>query len=156
MNDRRMLAQRAMRAGLLAAVLSFGCGAQAAPAGDPTFGDWVTQAGDGKVRVGPCAADPSEACGTLIWLKPPADAPPGPVHDAHNPNPALRARPLIGVLIISGFTRDAAGRWEDGKIYDPNDGKTYKSKMSIGADGNLKVSGCVLVFCKAQTWTKAP
>ena len=130
--------------------------AHAAPAADPTFGDWLTATGDGKVRVGPCAANPAQACGTLIWLKPPADAPAGPLHDANNPNPALRARPLLGVLVVSDFRREAPGQWVDGKIYDPNDGKTYKSKMSLGADGNLKISGCVLVFCKAQTWTKAP
>ncbi len=151
MNDLRVWV-----AGLLAVALTVGHAAHAAPAADPTFGDWLTDAGGGKVRVGPCAANPAQACGALIWLKPPADAPAGPLHDANNPNPALRSRPLLGVLIISDFTREAAGNWVDGKIYDPNDGKTYKSKMSIGADGNLKVSGCVLVFCKAQTWTKAP
>jgi len=141
---------------LLGAALAVGLTAHAAPAADPTFGEWLTQTGDGKVKVGPCAANPAQACGTLVWAKPPADAPPGPLRDAHNPDPALRARPLLGVLIVSGFTREAPGQWADGRIYDPNDGKTYKSKMSIAADGTLKVSGCVMVFCKAQTWTKAP
>jgi len=139
-----------------AALMVLVSAARAGPAADPTFGEWVTAAGDGKVRVGPCAADPAQACGTLVWLKPPAGAPPGPLHDARNPDPALRSRPLLGVLIVSGFRRQAVGRWVDGKIYDPNDGKTYRSKMNIGADGTLKVSGCVLMFCKAQTWTKAP
>jgi uncharacterized protein (DUF2147 family) len=151
MNDRGIWA-----AGLLAAALAVGSVAQAAPASDPTFGEWLTATGDGRVKVGPCAANPAQACGTLIWLKPPADAPPGPLHDANNPNPALRSRPMLGILIVSDFTREAAGQWVDGKIYDPNDGKTYKSKMSVSADGTLKVSGCVMVFCKAQTWTKAP
>jgi uncharacterized protein (DUF2147 family) len=151
MNDPRLWV-----AGLLAVALAFGHAVRAAPAGDPTFGDWLTQARDGKVRVGPCAADPAQACGTLIWLKPPADAPPGPLHDAHNPDAALRSRPLLGVLIVSGFHRQAPGEWVDGKIYDPNDGKTYRSKMNLDPDGTLKVSGCVAVFCKTQTWTKAP
>jgi uncharacterized protein (DUF2147 family) len=147
---------RILAASLAATGLAFGHAAQAAPAADPTFGDWLTATGDGKVRVGPCAADPAQACGALVWMKPPADAPPGAPHDANNPNPALRARPLVGVLIISDFHREGPGRWIDGKIYDPNDGKTYKSKMSLAPDGTLKVSGCVMVFCKAQTWTKAP
>jgi uncharacterized protein (DUF2147 family) len=151
MNDPRLWA-----AGLLAVALALGHAVRAAPAGDPTFGDWLTQARDGKVRVGPCAADPAQACGTLIWLKPPADAPPGPLHDAHNPDAALRSRPLLGVLIVSGFHRQAPGEWVDGKVYDPNDGKTYRSKMNLDPDGTLKVSGCVAVFCKTQTWTKAP
>jgi uncharacterized protein (DUF2147 family) len=143
-------------AGVLAAALAVGYVAYAAPGVDPTFGDWMTEGGSGKVRVGPCAANPAQACGTLLWLKPPADAPAGQPHDIHNPDPALRSRPLVGIAIVSDFHREAAGQWADGRIYDPNDGKTYKSKMSIGADGVLKVSGCVLVFCKAQSWTKAP
>jgi uncharacterized protein (DUF2147 family) len=151
MNDLRIWA-----AGLLAVTLAFGHAVHAAPAADPTFGDWLTDGGGGKVRVGPCAADPARACGALVWLKPPAGAAAGPLHDANNPDPALRSRPMIGVLIISDFHREASGEWVDGKIYDPNDGKTYKSKMNLAPDGTLKVSGCVMVFCKAQTWTKAP
>ncbi|HZZ68650.1 MAG TPA: DUF2147 domain-containing protein [Phenylobacterium sp.] len=142
-------------AGLLAVGLALSLPVRAAPAADPAFGDWLTQAGDGKVRVGPCAADPARACGALIWMKPPPNAPTGPVHDVNNPDPALRSRPMLGILIIRDFTREAPGHWGDGKIYDPNDGKTYKAKMSVAPDGALKVSGCVLVFCKAQTWTRA-
>ena len=129
-------------------------GGTAWAAADPAFGDWLTQARNGELRVAPCAADPAQACGTLVWLKPPSDAPPGPVHDIRNPNPALRGRPLLGVLIISGFRREAEGRWTDGSIYDPESGKTYRSKMRAAPDGTLKVAGCVLFFCQAQTWTR--
>jgi uncharacterized protein (DUF2147 family) len=141
---------------LAAVALVFGHVAHAAPATDPTFGDWLTATGDGKVRVGPCAANPAQACGALVWLKPAADAQQAPLRDANNLDPALRSRPMLGVLIISDFHREASGAWGDGKIYDPNDGKTYKAKMNLAPDGTLKVSGCVMVFCKAQTWTKAP
>jgi uncharacterized protein (DUF2147 family) len=145
---------RPWTAGLLTAVLVAGHATGAVT--DPTFGDWLTQAKNGKVRVGPCAANPAQACGTLVWLVPPPDAPPGPVHDFHNPNPALRSRLLLDSLIISEFRRAAEGRWVDGKIYDPQSGKTYKSKMSVAPDGTLRVSGCVLFFCQAQTWTRVP
>jgi uncharacterized protein (DUF2147 family) len=148
MNDARLWA-----AGALGAVLAVGPSAHAA--GDPTFGEWMTAGGSGKVRVAPCASDPALACGTLVWLKPPANAPAGPLHDANNPNPALRTRLLQGILIVSDFHREAPGRWGDGKIYDPNDGKTYRSKMNAAPDGTLRVSGCVAIFCKEQTWTKA-
>ena len=139
----------------VALAMAFAFGHAARAAGDPTFGDWLTQAKNGKVRVAPCAANPAQACGTLIWLNPPAGAPPGPVRDAKNPDASLRTRPLQGALIISDFHREATGRWADGKIYDPDSGKTYKSKMSIAADGTLKVAGCVLFICRAETWTKA-
>jgi len=149
MSDRRLCA-----AGVLATMLAVTGAAHAAS--DAAFGDWVTATGDGKVRIGPCQANPALACGTLIAFKLPPDTPPGPPHDAHNPDPALRSRPLMGILIVSGFRQEAPGRWADGRIYDPNDGKTYRSKMQAAPDGTLKVSGCVLMFCKAQTWTRAP
>ena len=41
-------------------------------------------------------------------------------------------------------------------VADPGAGKTYNSKMQLGADGNLQVSGCVLVFCQSQAWRRAP
>ncbi len=147
MNDRRL-----WLIGVFA-VIAAGPVAHAAP--DAAFGDWMTQTGDGKVRVGPCASNPALACGTIIWFKPPPDAPSGPPHDANNPDPALRGRPILGISVVRDFHRAEPGRWVDGKIYDPNDGKTYRSKMSIAADGALKVAGCVLVFCREQTWTRA-
>jgi len=149
MNDLRSPAT-----GALALVLALAGPAEAAS--DPAFGVWVTPAGDGKISVGPCAADPARACGTLVAFKLPPGTPPGPPHDAHNPDPALRNRPLMGILIVSGFRRERPGRWVDGRIYDPNDGRTYRSKMEAASDGTLKVAGCILMFCKAQTWTKAP
>ena len=42
-----------------------------------------------------------------------------------------------------------------GKIYDPNSGKTYDSKIGVNANGTLKVEGCVLVVCQAQTWKRS-
>ncbi|THD59675.1 DUF2147 domain-containing protein [Phenylobacterium sp.] len=140
-------------AGLAAAVLAIAQQAQAA--GDPVFGDWLTQTGDGKVRVGPCAADAAQACGVVLWLKPPPGVEMQAMRDANNPDPALRSRALIGLTLISGFHREAVGQWADGQIYDPKSGKTYKAKMALGPNGVLKVAGCVMVFCQAQTWTKA-
>jgi len=80
---------------------------------------------------------------------------PGHPHtDVHNPNPALRNRPLIGLQILSGF-KDDGDRWSGGQIYDPDSGKTYYSVVKLNSDGSLKVSGCVLRFlCESQRWTR--
>ena len=140
-------------AGLLAAALVIAHEARAAA--DPVFGDWLTVGGTGKVRVAPCPAAPAQACGTIVWLNDPNGPDGKTAHDANNPNPALQSRPILGLPLIGGFHLEAPGRWNDGTIYDPNEGKTYRSKMAIGPGGTLRVSGCVLVFCKAQTWTRA-
>lgn len=118
-------------------------------AADPVEGEWLTQAGTAKVRIAPCAAKANRMCGLVTWLKT-ADA-----KDVHNPDPGLRSRPVLGVTMIRDFKADGPGRWKGGEIYDPQSGKTYDAKMRINPDGTLKVEGCVLVVCQAQTWRQA-
>ncbi|MFK8083455.1 MAG: DUF2147 domain-containing protein [Granulosicoccus sp.] len=43
--------------------------------------------------------------------------------------------------------------WAGGRIWDPGNDKTYKSRMSV-KDDILSVSGCVLMFCRTQEWTR--
>lgn len=148
MNDLRMWG-----AGLAAVVLAVAYGAHAA--GDPVLGDWLTASGGAKVRIAACAAHPAQVCGMVIWLKDPKGDDGQPVRDGNNPDVALRARTVLGIQMISDFQREAPGHWVQGRIYDPNSGKTYRSKMNTDPDGKLKVSGCVLMFCQAQTWTRA-
>jgi len=121
---------------------------------DPVVGDWMTPGGGAKVRIAACPANPSQLCGDMVWLKNGLDKAGKPLRDIANPDPALRARPWVGMPFIIGFSRDAPGRWSGGRIYDPDSGKTYRSKMRINDDGTLKLEGCVLILCQAQTWTR--
>ena len=109
-------------------------------------GTWVT-AGGAHVEIGNCGDD--TPCGELVWYK--SDA--GMTElDTLNPDPAMRENPLIGTMIVWGF--EAKGdKWKSGKIYDAENGKLYKSKMSMNEDGTLKVKGCVGPICQSQTWT---
>lgn len=76
--------------------------------------------------------------GVTVWGK-------EPKKDIHNPDPALRERSLGGIVFLWGFTYDAKkNRWKDGKVYDPNSGKTYDAKMSLEKGGKiLKMRGYV-------------
>jgi uncharacterized protein (DUF2147 family) len=124
--------------------------APVALAADPVDGDWSI--GHAIIRIAPCARAPSELCGLIT------SAPPGrdgkPQRDTANPDPALRSRPVVGLALLYGFHRDAPGRWVGGKIYDPDSGKTFDSTLTLQPSGALSVAGCVLVFCKAQTWRR--
>jgi uncharacterized protein (DUF2147 family) len=105
----------------------------------------------GQVRQGPHRALPGQArpdVRTTSWIK---DA--SKTQDVNNPDPALKTRPLLGQPVIRDFKQAAPGRWTGGKIYDPKTGKTYDSKLTANANGSLKVQGCVLFVCQAQTWT---
>lgn len=138
-----------MRAVIAAALLAFA--ATPAFAADPAEGVWLTQSGTGKVKVGPCANSPERLCGAISWLKDPADA---KATDANNPDAKLKTRPILGLQMLWGFKSAGPGKWTGGKIYDPQTGKTYDSKISVNANGTLKVEGCVAVICQAQTWKK--
>ena len=59
----------------------------------------------------------------------------------------------IGKRMIWNMTSTSGSQWGGGKIWDPEGGKTYNSKMSVEADV-LSVSGCFLLFCRAQDWTR--
>lgn len=59
-----------------------------------------------------------------------------------------------GKNIVAGMTDNGGGSFSGGTIWDPGSGKTYRSKMTLRGT-TLKVSGCVAVFCKTQTWTRA-
>jgi len=142
-----------MRPLLLAAIAALAVAAPALAA-DPVEGDWLVQNHEARIRIGPCPTLPEDLCGVIDWLRAPTDAAGAPKRDVHNPNPALRSRPLMGLTLIWDFRRDAAGRWGEGKIYDPKSGKTYDSKLDLNSDGTLKVSGCVLMFCQTQTWKR--
>ncbi len=61
--------------------------------------------------------------------------------DQKNPVPELRARPVIGLQVLSGY-EFRRGAWR-GRIYDPASGKTFKSHIKPDADGNLRVRGYV-------------
>lgn len=120
--------------------------ALAAPASAAVEGRWRTPAG-ATVEVAPCG---QALCGTIVQAPPAAN---GAVpRDMRNPDPALRNRPIVGVRLLSGFRREGE-RWTGGRIYNPQDGRTYRSDLRL--EGNeLKVRGCVLVACRTQTWTR--
>jgi uncharacterized protein (DUF2147 family) len=138
-----------MRALILAAGLTLA--AAPAFAADPVEGEWLTQEATAKVRIGPRPGKADRMCGVISWLKNPADA---KATDNKNPDPKLKTRTILGLPMIRDFKQAAPGRWTGGKIYDPGSGKTYDSKISVSASGTLKVEGCVLMICQAQTWRR--
>jgi uncharacterized protein (DUF2147 family) len=125
----------------------------AAPA-DPVFGVWLTAAKDGKVRIAPCAADPAQTCGTVLWGRGPNGEDAATMTDLKNPDAARRSHPIVGLQIITEFHRDGEGGWTGGRIYEPQTGRTFKAKMASAGPNALKVAGCVLFFCRAETWTR--
>jgi len=135
---------------LLAAVLA----AAARPAAaepDPAVGEWLTADGMAHVAIAPCSYAPAKACGAITWLKDPAGH---PNRDVNNPDPALRARPLVGVLVVRDLKPEGPGRWTGGQVYDPKTGRTGRASLQVLSRNRLRVDGCILVVCNSKTWSR--
>jgi uncharacterized protein (DUF2147 family) len=62
--------------------------------------------------------------------------------DKHNPDPSLRSRKLIGLVVLNGMTYSpSSNTWENGKIYDAKSGHEYSASVQITKAGLLKVTG---------------
>lgn len=140
-----------MRPMILGALIAIA--ASPALAADPAEGEWLTPGGAARVQVAPCKTQPAHLCGVIVGLRNPLDPKGQPPRDRNNPDPALKTRLILGLPFISGFKPSAPGKWTGGRIYDPNSGKTYASKLAV-IGKTLKVEGCIAVICRAQIWTR--
>jgi uncharacterized protein (DUF2147 family) len=138
----------------LAALIAAGFGIRAAAAAEPT-GWWLDQSGRAGILIAPCG---DKLCGTIRWLAEPLDpATGGPKLDRKNSNGAERGRPLCGLKMLGDFVKaEDPGEWTDGWIYNPEDGQTYRSQMTLERDGTLRVRGYVGIplLGKSQIWSR--
>ena len=79
-----------------------------------------------------------------------------PKNDRNNPKPELRNRAIAGLEFMNDFTYAGKSRWRDGKIYDPEVGKTYSCKMTLVNPKKLEVRGYVGFSLLGRTveWTR--
>ena len=135
---------------LLLAVLAAAPAAAQAPT---PIGVWLHDNKRIQVEIAPCG---ERLCGKLVWFRRPKDAEGLPLADVKNADPALRTRPLLGLTILRDLRRTGERTWEEGRIYNPDDGKDYRALMTIQADGSLRVRAYVMLplFGKNFTWTR--
>jgi len=76
--------------------------------------------------------------------------------DKNNPDQAKKGRRLLGVDILQGLTHEGDGSYDDGSIYDPDNGKTYKANAQLTGPDTLDARGYVGISLlgKTQTWTR--
>jgi uncharacterized protein (DUF2147 family) len=133
-------------AALLSPVLAL---AQATP-----VGLWKTIDDDGKtakslVRI-------SEQGGTLVGsidklLDPtaPADAKCDKCSDDR------KDKPVLGLQIIRGVKAEGDGVWGGGEVLDPNNGKTYRTRLKpVDGGKKLEMRGYIGPFYRSQLWQR--
>ena len=125
--------------------------AAAAIAANPNLalGRWRTETDNGIVEIVRCGPT---ICGRIAGSDRLRSNP--TQTDAHNRNPALRGRKLLGLQILGGFT-GSGGAWTGGTIYNADDGGTYRATLTPLNTDHLKVRGCIIwPLCKSQVWTR--
>jgi len=93
--------------------------------------------------------------GKIIWLKYPDENGKAKT-DKNNPDKTKRNIEIIGLLILKGFRFNGDDEWDDGKIYDPESGKTYSCYISLRDKNTLKVRGYIGISLLGRTeiWTR--
>ena len=68
---------------------------------------------------------------------------------------ANHGKPIKGLVILWGLRENGAGKWSDGRVLDPENGKDYKAKLELLEGGKkLGMTGCIAFFCREQVWLR--
>ncbi len=69
---------------------------------------------------------------------------------------ARKDQPISGMTIIEGVKKHVdEAYWDGGTILDPNNGKTYKLRLTLKDGGKaLEVRGFIGFFYRNQTWQR--
>jgi uncharacterized protein (DUF2147 family) len=134
--------------------------AEADPA-DAIVGDWLVKSGDVIVRV---ERHNDLYSGNIVWqLHDKFSAQDGPeldgkpATDIFNPDPALRSRPMDGLLLLWDLHYDAEHHdWTGGRVYDSNNGHTFSCQMHLVDPDHLKIRGYfgISLLGGSSVWTR--
>lgn len=120
---------------------------------DITQGTWYSEDKTGKIQF---FKQGDKINGKLVWIKEPNENG-KPKVDKENPDVKLRTRPIVGLTIFKNFKNSGKGVFEDGEVYDPQNGKTYSCKMTLVSPTQLDIRGYIGISIIGRTskFTKA-
>jgi len=114
---------------------------------DDITGVWEVQAGDGHIEIVRCG---DTYCGSIVWLKEPVyplndpgGMPGKPLVDRENPRKELRGRPLVGLQMMAGYIFRGNNLWDAGNIYNTENGRTYRGRISLKSRDVLELRGYI-------------
>jgi uncharacterized protein (DUF2147 family) len=112
------------------------------------YGVWRHPDNGSLIQIYPCDG---ALCAKVVSVADPSRK------DANNPDPALRDRPIVGIVLWRHAKETARLQWS-GSGYNPLDGATYYGTLHLTGDTTLVVASCNLnvMPCFERTWTKIP
>lgn len=126
--------------------------AQAKTPADRLLGLWLTRDHDAVVEFYKCGG---KYCGRFYWLD--EDPASGDIlRDEHNHDEAMRQQPVCRMTFMRDFTSIGGGVYENGSIYNPEDGWQYNGSLTLTNANTLTVHGYVLfaLLGQDQVWTR--
>lgn len=121
--------------------------------GDAIIGTWAVPDGGGHIQI---YKSGNKYYGKVAWLKRLNHADGRPKVDENNPDPKLRNRPIVGLVVLRDFIYADDNEWDDGIIYEPQSGTDYSGILTLDDANTLTVRGYVgfSIFGKSQTWKR--
>ncbi len=135
------------------------------PDEDLIIGKWQPSNGRSVIKIYKGFQDGEDTdkyYGKIIWLKEPNDKEGNPRKDINNEDEASRDNPLKGLKMIKDLEFvEVDGKevlWDEGTIYDPNNGTEYSFKATINKKKENVLAGKgyigVSLFGREDTWTR--
>ncbi|WKV12583.1 DUF2147 domain-containing protein [Marivirga harenae] len=128
--------------------------AQEAKDGDALIGVWEPSHGKARIKIDKIA---DKYYGRIVWLKEPNDPETGePKLDKNNPDESMHSAPLRGYRMLKDFEYQGDGVWTEGTIYDPENGNTYSSEITLKDDNTLDIRGYIgmKTFGRTDVWKR--
>jgi len=136
---------------LTLAILSINLAAKAQT--DKIEGLWYNDIKSAKILI--TKESNGKFYGKIVWLKEPLKNG-KPKVDELNADEKLRSRPRLGLPVLSDFVKDGDTKYTDGKIYDPNNGKTYSCIITYkGKELDIRGYIGISLFGRTTTWSRA-
>ena len=125
----------------------------AVPGAETIEGVWLNEDGDGWIEL---QMTDGELRGVIAGSPDDPERLRPPRLDVENPDPALRDRKLFGLQILYGFRMETADRWGGGRVYDPNNGNTYRGTITLVNVNTLRLRGFIALslFGRTEVWTR--
>jgi uncharacterized protein (DUF2147 family) len=79
--------------------------------------------------------------GRMIYFKCSTDEVMRTLKDIENPDKDLIDRKLLGLTLVTELAYQGDNVWDDGKIYDPNSGRTFEARIQVTGPQSATVRG---------------
>jgi uncharacterized protein (DUF2147 family) len=117
--------------------------------GDRLIGVWQPSSGKAKVKIEKIG---TKYYGKIVWLKEPNDPnTQKPKVDKNNPDESMRNVPLKGYRMLKDFVYGGKDQWNEGTIYDPENGSTYSCEINMKDKSTLEIRGYIGVKALGRT-----